>query len=571
MYKNNRRKFIYTIVFAIIMIVIALPFQKYLPESKRAFFEKIAINLGLDLQGGLHVEYKLDLSGVPKGKENEAKDAVQAKAEEKVNAYGVGEPVVFLSERGNETFMTVEIPGVKNPEDVKNIIQKAPVLIFKEEKTEDEMKAEQEQMKESLAEMFAEMDEKAHKKAEEVLERIKAGEDFTELAKEFSKDPGTASKGGELDFAKKGQYVPEFDDVLFSDKMHDGDVYPELVETKFGWHIIKKLEERGEGDEKEVKGQHILFAKMQLPPVDPYKPTKLTGDLLDFATAGFSNNTGGISEPQVNLKFNSEGAKLFADITKRNLGKRVAIFVDDKLVSAPTVQAEIVDGRAVISGNFEIEEAKKLAQQLNEGAMPVPFELVSQQSIEATLGAKALQKSMKAGLIGLLLVMLYMIFYYRFFGFIASFALGLYAATIISIFKLSSLTPMSITLTLAGIAGLVLSIGMAVDANVLIFERIKEEMRLGKSMKRAIDEGFRRAWPSIRDGNLSTIITSVILMMMGTGFVKGFALILIIGVLVSMFTAIVIVKIIMKYVCGSWLENKEWLIMSKVKSKTKSE
>ncbi|HIP49916.1 MAG TPA: protein translocase subunit SecD, partial [Candidatus Pacebacteria bacterium] len=309
------------------------------------------------------------------------------------------------------------------------------------------------------------------------------------------------------------------------------------------------------------------FAKMQIPPVDPYKPTELTGDLLDFASADFSTGVGA-SEPQVNLVFNSEGAKLFAEITKRNLGKTVAIFVDDDRVSAPTVQAEIVDGHAVISGNFNIKEAKELAMRLNEGAMPVPFELVSQQSIEATLGAEALQKSMKAGLVGLVLVMIYMIIYYRFFGVIAAIALSIYAVTLVSIFKLSGLTPMAITLTLAGIAGLILSIGMAVDANVLIFERIKEELRLGKGMERAVDEGFRRAWPSIRDGNFSTIITSVILMMMGTGFVKGFALILIIGVLVSMFTAIMIVKIIIKYVAGEWLKKRQWLIMLKSKSKS---
>jgi len=569
MYKKNRKNFIYVLVFAMVMVVIALPFANYVPKDKQDFFKKIAINLGLDLQGGVHVEYKLDLSGVPKGKEADAKDAVQAKAEEKVNAYGVGEPVVFLSERGNDTFMTVEIPGVKNPEDVKNLIQKAPTLVFKEEKTEDEIKTEQEQMKKSLGEMFEKENEKSHQKALEVLERVKKGEDFVKLAKEFSKDPGSASKGGDLGFVKKGKFVPAFDEVLFSSTLKKGEIYPELVETKFGWHIIKKLDERGEGDEKEIKAQHILFAKMQLPPVDPYKSTQLTGDLLDFASADFSRGAG-TSEPQVNLVFNSEGAKLFADITKRNLGKRVAIFVDDKIVSAPTVQAEIVDGRAVISGNFEIEEAKELARKLNEGAMPVPFELVSQQSIEATLGVEALQKSVKAGFVGLILVMVYMIIYYRFFGFIASIALGIYAATIISIFKLSSLTPMSITLTLAGIAGLVLSIGMAVDANVLIFERIKEELRLGKPLSRATDEGFKRAWSSIRDGNVSTIITSLILMMMGTGFVKGFALILIIGVLVSMFTAIVIVKIIMKYINGKWLEKRQWLIMS-TKDKSKSE
>ncbi|MEA3323406.1 MAG: protein translocase subunit SecD, partial [Patescibacteria group bacterium] len=477
MYKKNRRKFIYVIVFTLIMAMISLPLIQFLPEEKQGYFEKIAINLGLDLQGGLHLEYLLDLSKVPDDQQEEAKDAAQAAAERKVNAYGVGEPIVWLAERSGDTFMTVEIPGVENPEDVKNVVQKAPFLNFRVEKTEEEMKTEKEELQAQLAEMIAPMDEKSKEEAIGVLERAKNGEDFGELAKEFSKD-GSAQNGGDLGFAKKGAYVTEFEDVLFSEDLNNGDVYPELVETEFGWHIIKKNEEQGEGDDKEIKGQHILFAKMNIP-VEPYKATELTGEFLDRADATFSNNSGGISEPQVNLQFNKEGAKMFAEITKNNLGKTVAIYVDDEVVSAPTVQAEIVDGVAVISGSFEIEEAKELARRLNEGALPVPFELVSQQNVEATLGAEALNKSMKAGAIGLLLVMIYMIAYYRFFGFIAAISLGIYSATIISIFKLSSVTPMSITLTLAGIAGLVLSIGMAVDANVLIFERVREELRAG--------------------------------------------------------------------------------------------
>ena len=515
------------------------------------------------MQGGLHLEYALDTSKVPGDKKAEAEDAVQAVVERRVNAYGVGEPVVQLAHRGDGTFLIVEFPGAEDIEDVKNVIQKTPFLDFREEKSEEEIAKEKEEMEKALAPM----NEKNHAQAQEVLERAKKGEDFTELAKQYSQDPGTKDNGGILDFAKKGTYVPAFDKVLFSDDFKDGDVYPELVETQYGWHIIKKLETRGEGDDREVKAQHILFRKLSAP-VDPYKPTELTGEYLERADLTFGGTGGGagLSEPEVSLQFNSEGAKLFADITKRNLGKTVAIYLDDEMITHPTVQAEIVDGHAVISGNFTVDEAKELAQRLNEGALPVPITLVSQQNVDATLGAEALAKSMKAGAVGLLLVMLYMIFYYRFFGLIAAFSLGLYAATIVAIFKLSNFTPMSITLTLAGIAGLILSIGMAVDANVLIFERIREELHAGKDLKRSIDEGFKRAWPSIRDGNLSTIITSLILMMMGTGFVKGFALILIVGVLISMFTAIVITKIIVRFTSGAWLDKRRWLIMSNKKS-----
>ncbi len=557
-----KRKFWYTVIFTVIMVIIAAPVMPFLPSRVQGYFDALAINLGLDLQGGLHLEYKLDLSKVPDGKEGEAKDAVQAVVERRVNAYGVGEPIVQLAQRAGETFLIVEFPGAESMEDVKNVIQKTPFLEFRTEKTPEEKDAEQEKLNEEMSEFLTQIHADAEKKAQDALERIKNGEDFSGLAAENSKDPDMQGVENVIDFSKRDVYPQEFADILFGDTLNDGDVHQELVTTDDGWFILKKLETRGEGDAREIKSQVIPFAKLSIP-VEPYKATELTGEFLEQANLEFSGGGmgGGMSEPQVGLQFDHKGKELFAQMTKDNLGKTIAIYLDNELVSAPTVQAEIVDGRAVISGNFTTEEAKELAQRLNEGALPVPIELVSQQSVEATLGAEALQKGLKAGAFGLVLVMVYMIVYYRFFGIIAAVALGIYAATLVSIFKLSSLTPMAITLTLAGIAGLILSIGMAVDANVLIFERIKEELRLGKGIKRAVDEGFNRAWPSIRDGNLSTIITSIILMSMGTGFVYGFALMLIIGVLVSMFTAIVLVKIIMKYLCGEWIEDRLWLVM----------
>jgi protein-export membrane protein SecD len=566
MYRKNLRKFIYVIIFSIVMIVIALPTVKYLPESVQGRFEKLAVNLGLDLQGGLHLEYKLDLSNVSEEKRDEAKAAVQAAAERKVNAYGVGEPIVWLSERGAETYLMVEIPGVKNIEDVKNVIQKAPLLEFKESKTEEEMAKEKTDMDAAMAETLAPMNEEAHQKAVGALERAKNGEDFVALEREFSQNPDTATgEENVIDFKKRSDLPAEIGDVLFSDNLSDGSVYPDLVETDQGWFIFKKLEMRGENDEREVKAEYIPFGKVSIP-VEPYKATGLTGEFLERADVNMQNaRGGGISEPTVLLQFNSEGKDLFAEITKRNLGKPVAIYLDNELISAPTVQAEIVDGRAEITGNFTVTEAKELARQLTEGSLPVPFELVSQQSVEATLGAEALEKSLKAGMYGLLITMIFMTVYYRLYGFVAALALCVYSGTLVSIFKLSSYTPLSITLSLAGIAGIILSIGMAVDANVLIFERIREELRLGKPLRRAVNEGFNRAWPSIRDGNVSTIITSVILMMMGTSFVKGFAFILILGIIVHIFTAIVLVRIVLTYISGDWLSNHSWLIMSNKK------
>ncbi len=261
---------------------------------------------------------------------------------------------------------------------------------------------------------------------------------------------------------------------------------------------------------------------------------------------------------------------MFKEITERNIGKQVAIFLDGEIISAPVVQDVIRDGRAVINGKFTLQEGKELAQRLNAGALPVPIKLVSQQSIEATLGKTSLEKSLKAGLIGLVAVGIFMVLYYRVLGVAAVIALTIYIILMVAVLKASSATPLSITLTLSGIAGFILSVGMAVDANILIFERIKEEIRKGRDLKFATSEGFKRAWPSIRDGNFPTILTAVILALFGTGFIKGFAITLTIGVLISMFTAIVITRIILNLILVKWFEKHKFLVLPGTNNKNKN-
>lgn len=265
-----------------------------------------------------------------------------------------------------------------------------------------------------------------------------------------------------------------------------------------------------------------------------WKPTSLTGGQLKSAETSFNQQTVS-SEPIVNISFNKEGRVLFADITKRNLNKRVAIVLDGRIVSAPTVQTEITDGQAQITGLNDIDEAQKLARRLNEGMLPIPAKLVSQNTVGATLGNESVKRSLIAGLIGLVLVGLFMVIYYRVPGFLAVAALSIYALINIAVFKL-----IPVTLTLAGIAGFILSVGMAVDANILIFERMKEELHADKPLGKSIEEGFRRAWSSIWASNASSLITCVILWYTTTGFVRGFALTLAIGILISMFTAITV-------------------------------
>jgi preprotein translocase subunit SecD len=305
------------------------------------------------------------------------------------------------------------------------------------------------------------------------------------------------------------------------------------------------------------------------------------------------------------LQFDSEGTKLFSDLTTANVGKQIAIFLDGQVLSAPTVQTPITNGEAIISGNFTAQTAKELATRLNSGALPVPIKLISQQNVGATLGQESINKSIIAGLIGMLLIAIFMIANYRFPGILAIGALIIYTLMSLAVFKIGiSLTAVilvgvfflmgltlsrwfgllaiisyivltlaggvsPVTLTLAGIAGFILSIGMAVDANILIFERLKEEIRAGKDINKAIDDGFARAWLSIRDSNVSSLITTLILYMFGTPSIKGFAVTLAIGILISMFTAITITRTLIKLFVTSNLMSHPWLFGVSMRKATK--
>jgi preprotein translocase subunit SecD len=259
---------------------------------------------------------------------------------------------------------------------------------------------------------------------------------------------------------------------------------------------------------------------------------------------GFEPTTG---QPQVPFEFDNEGARLFEAITQRNIGKPLGIFLDDQALSAPTVQSVIRD-RGVITG-VGAEEARILSIQLNAGALPVPVTVVQQQDVDATLGSDSVQRSILAGEVGLSVVILFMILYYRLPGMLAGIVLAMYTLLLLAIFKL-----VPVTLTLPGIAASILSIGMAVDANILIFERMKEELRDGRSLRAAIEAGFGRAWSSIRDANISTLITCLVLYWFGSNFgaplIQGFALTLAIGVFLSMFTAIVVSRSLLRFLVG---------------------
>lgn len=288
----------------------------------------------------------------------------------------------------------------------------------------------------------------------------------------------------------------------------------------------------------EFRVQNPDYEPSDLPPEQEidraFLPSGLSGKHLKRSDIVFDPQT---NTPQITLQFNQEGEEIFARLTRENVGRPIAIFLDGQLISAPIVQQEITSGQAVITGNFTIDEAKELAQRLNAGALPVPITLIQQQNIGASLGLESVQKSVLAGALGAVAVALFMIAYYRLSGLFAVLALALYALLNLTIYKL-----IPVTLTLSGIAGFILSVGMAVDANILIFERIREELRRGVAREKAMSEGFRRAWSAIRDSNISTLITVVILGYLGTSLIRGFAITLGIGVVLSMFTAIVVTR-----------------------------
>lgn len=409
------------------------------PHIKIGSFERdLSLRLGLDLQGGSHLDYRADTKDIPAGEVGESLAGVRDVIERRVNAFGISEPVVQTAEAGGEHRITVELAGVYDLKQAIALIGATPQLDFRRE------------------------------------------------------------------------------------------VQPPKAENK--------------DDQVALSGP-------------TFERTNLTGRNLKRATVEFDPQLG---NPQVSLEFDGEGTKLFADLTKENLGKRIAIYLDGIPISAPTVQAEITNGRAVISGGFTLEEAKQLARSLKAGALPVPIELIGQQTVGPTLGQVSIQQSIAAGVLGLIAVIAWMISFYRLPGVVASLALLLYACVFLALIRL-----FPVTLTLAGIAGFILSIGMAVDGNVLIFERLRENLRAGKNLRHSLDEGFREAWSSIRDSHVTSLISAAILYYFGSSIVRGFALTLALGTFLSLFSAITVTRTILKLVLASKRMHKGWLLAVK--------
>ncbi len=484
-------------------------FAKFLADKTNSIVvlplaKDLPFNLGLDLQGGTQLIYEADVTKIPESDRAGAMESARDVIERRVNTFGVSEPLVQVNRGASGEYRIIaELAGVKDVEEAIQMIGETPILEFKEQNTAA---------------------------INEALESVQVVDE-------------------EGSVATTTEEIPSLD--------------------------------------------------LNLNPEDAWQNTELTGKYLKRAILQFNPNDG---TPEVSLEFNSEGAQMFEDITARNVGQPVAIFLDGYVISAPTVNEKITGGQAVISGQFNIEEAKLLVKRLNSGALPVPISLVSQKTVEASLGAKSVDNSLQAGLIGLLLVSIFMIIIYRLPGLLSVFSLAAYGIIMLAIFKaipIAIALPMifvmialifhtfnelkvfdgslallfvvmgillffyalqPITLSLSGIAGLILSLGMAVDANILIFARTNEELKQGKTISQALSDGFKRAWPSIRDGNISTLITCLILMFFGTSSIQGFGTTLFIGISVSLFSAIVITRILTIVALGDWVEKRRWLL-----------
>lgn len=280
----------------------------------------------------------------------------------------------------------------------------------------------------------------------------------------------------------------------------------------------------------------------------------LTGDMVKDATKQVgSTSKNGASQPYVALEFNKEGAERFAEATSNNIGKQIYIIMDNEVISAPTVRTAITNGQAMITGSFTAEGAEQLASLIRAGSLPFNLNVIQMKNVGARLGADALSTGIKAGIIGIVLVLIYMLSAYKLLGFAADWALVIYIGL-----ELVALSLFHVTLTLPGIAGIVLSVGMAVDANVVIFERVKEELVLGKSLRNALKAGFKRATPAILDGNVTTLIAAAVLFFLGSGTVKGFATTLMIGIVISMFTALFITRVIVNGLMYAGVQNPKY-------------
>ena len=535
----------------------------------------LGLKLGLDLQGGSHLVYQSDLKNelgesIPPTKTQ--MDALIKTIERRVNSSGLGEPIIQLL--GDDRLL-IQLPGITDPERAKNLIGETARLEFKHRYT-DASDPVDKTINEGVLNSYIGL----YPTSTSEIDAKNDSEDNSSDKKDNEPDPVAPPLGVFVKFSENSYQIfkqlhenivqslesPGYDRLQVEVSGNDDARRFELLgtfitetaaESEFVFMIPSNYYESVEkaqialGDDPKFELLSILVGQRD-------EVIGLTGEDLERAYPGQHQQT---NKPIINVEFNEDGTRKFAELTTDIAGTndRIAIFLDQDELISPVVNQPILGGAAFIDGpTFTIDRVNDLSLMLESGRLPVPIKLLQERDVDAVLGADSLSKSYYAAGVGLLLVVVFMILYYRIPGIFASMALFFYCLLVISVFKL-----LSVTLTLSGIAAAILSVGMAVDANILIFERLKEELRLGRTLTMAVNMGFSRAWPAIRDSNVSTLITCLILFwfadQLGATIVKGFAVTLSIGVIISMISALLITQTILKVASHSILSKLLYL------------
>lgn len=553
---KNRNRWTFVVIIVLTVAAVVISGSNYYNQSSAYLADKtnqliklpvvkdVPFRLGLDLQGGTQLVYQADMSNISESERASALEGVRDVIERRVNVFGVAEPQITANKTVSGDYRIIaELAGIKDVKDAIAMIGETPILEFKEQGT-PLTEAEQQSI-------ITETNAGSAKQAQDILSELYKTGDFSALAEKYNgQSLGWIDESSQPEIFKALRYFKS------------GQFFGKVLENDNSYNVVKLDNKKTEAGYEMLEVTSISFPKISIDDLaasvdeNNWQNTELTGRHLKRASVTFDPNDGAA---QVSLEFNDEGAQLFEDVTARNIGKPVAIFLDGLPISVPNVNEKISGGKAVINGTFSATEAKLLAQRLNTGALPVPIDLVSQQTVGATLGQESIHNSIFAGLIGLIVVALFMIAFYRFPGLLAVGALFVYGVLTLAIFKL-----WPVTLTLSGIAGFILSVGMAVDANILIFERMKEELKDGKSLDKATEDGFNRAWPSIRDSNFTTLIVCMVLVQFSSSSVKGFAVTLALGVIISMFTAIFVTRNFLRLIGNRFLEKRPALFLGAI-------
>ena len=550
----------------------------------------LGLSLGLDLQGGSHLVYEAALRDSETGELMEVTDdqmqSLVRTIERRINSSGLGEPIIQIL--GNNRLL-VQLPGIRDPGRAKTLIGETARLEFKHRVIDvDPIPLDQitssdiasitaDDLRPSDSKLLSELTETELN--EEAVYIPSLVMDFTGIGSEKFQQVVLGlqiSMAISMDAANKGEMLPPDTLDLSVSGMEElryqvsGDQILRIgTSTRYVIPLPAGNTEMGSAISTDTAKQKLgpsPVANLQLKKGYMDEEIGLSGDDLENAYPSQHQSSGA---PIVNIEFNEKGTKLFGKLTEDIYRKQqetgfrdqIAIILDGQQLIAPVVHTPITAGTAIIQGpDFTIERVKDLSLLLESGRLPIPIELIQERDVDAILGADSLRKSVIAGIVGLLLVLLFMTLYYRIPGLVASVALIIYAMIVLTIFKI-----IPVTLTLSGVAAAILSIGMAVDANILIFERMKDELRAGRTMLSSINIGFNRAWPAIRDGNVSTLITCAILYwfseQLGATIVQGFAVTLAIGVLISMFSAIVVSRTLMRVVALTPISRKVRLFM----------